>query len=131
MSSLKSKAKEKYNYSASKLEGKEFLKEMSSEKMDLLKGRIDEIILWMEERTELNRKITSKLDSEMFDLRKFPLYEHLDEMIGLEEQKMREELEFWRDTIELRRELKEFQRKYKVGLERVKIWRDKTDRDKR
>jgi len=121
----KSRYKEKYDYTDGRLEGKEFLKEMSSEKIDLLKGRIDEIILWMEERTELNRKITSKLDSEMFDLRKFPLYEHLGEMIDLEEQKMREELEFWRDTIELRRELKEFQRKYKVGLERVKIWRDK------
>jgi len=121
----KSRSKERYDYTDGRLEGKEFLKEMSSEKIDLLKGRIDEIILWMEERTELNRKITSKLDSEMFDLRKFPLYEHLGEMIDLEEQKMREELEFWRDTIELRRELKEFQRKYKVGLERVKIWRDK------
>ncbi|MEA1925549.1 MAG: transposase [Candidatus Altiarchaeota archaeon] len=45
----------------------------------------------MDEREELNKKFIDKIDSEMFDLRKFPLYEHLDEMIELEQERREEE----------------------------------------
>ncbi len=125
MSEPKPEPRDKYAYLDNRIEGRGLLKEITSEKIGLLKNRIEEIGRWMDERGELNRKFIDKIDSELFELGKFPLYQHLDEMIGLEQEKRKEELEFWNDTMELRRELKEFLRKYRIGLERVKVWRDR------
>lgn len=125
MPDMKPEPREKYDYSADALEGKGLLNEMTSEKISLLKKRIEEIEKWMGERGELNRKFIDKIDSEIFGLNKFPLYEHLDEMIELEQERRKEELEFWKDTVELKRELKEFLRRYRIGLERVKVWGDR------
>jgi len=126
---MKPEPMEKYDYLADGIEGEGLLKEMTSEKIALLKNRIEEISRWMEEREELNRKFIDKIDSEMFGLRKFPLYEHLDEMIELEQDRRKEELEFWKDTVGLKRELKEFLRRYRIGLERVKVWGDRVGKD--
>ena len=85
---------------------------------------------WREDGCEeLNRKFIDKIDSEIFGLNKFPLYEHLDEMIELEQERRKEELEFWKDTVELKREQKEFLRRYRIGLERVKVWGDRVGRE--
>jgi hypothetical protein len=104
----------------------EILKDVQSEGMDSLKGIITDIETLMEQRQSLSKEISNDLEKVKMDLSNFlsvkwkemtvkELMELKKKEIEIEEGKINEKLNFWKDVANLKRELRihiaEFQNK--------------------